>query len=152
MSLRKPSPALFVSIAALVVATAGTSYAAAQYGSEDIRNNSLTGRDIANDSVQSKDIQDGTLRTRDFRDGVLTAGPAGPAGETGPQGPAGAGRWVLVDAAGAIVAQSGGFTLTAAYPTLANTAPDGSPSNALRANGNVYINANEDLSNKRSSP
>ncbi len=177
MRLRPPSPSLFVSVAALVVATSGASYAAVQYGSDDIRNNSLTGKDLKNDSVKSNDIQDGTLRRRDFRDGVLTAGapgaqgsageagPQGPAGETGPQGPAGAmgapgpagavgpqgpagvGRWVLVDAAGAIVAQSGGFTVTAAYPTLANTAPDGSPSNALRANGNVYINANEDLSN-----
>ena len=35
----------------------------------------------------------------------------------------------------------------AAYPTLPNTAPDGQPSNALRANGNVYINAGENLAN-----
>ncbi len=147
MRLRTPSPSMFVSIAALVIATGGTSYAAMQYGSDDIRNNSLTGQDLKNDSVKSKDIQDGTLRKRDLRPGLSLAGPAGPAGETGPTGPAGVGRWVLVDATGAIVAQSGGFTVTAAYPTLTNTAPDGSPSNALRANGNVYINAHEDLSN-----
>lgn len=131
--LRKPSPSLGVSVVALVVAMSGTSYAAMTIGSRDVQDNSL----------RSVDIKDGTLRQKDFRDGVLASGEAGP---VGPQGPAGNGRWVLVDATGAIVAQSGGFTVTAAYPTLANTAPEGSPSNALRANGNVYINANEDLS------
>ncbi len=37
----------------------------------------------------------------------------------------------------------GGFSIVAASPTLLNTAPDGSPSNALRANANVYINSGE---------
>lgn len=52
----------------------------------------------------------------------------------------------LIGTDGSIVAQSGGFTVEAAYPTLPNTAPMGSPSNALRANGDVYIAAGEDLS------
>ncbi len=51
-------------------------------------------------------------------------------------------RWVLIDAAGRIERQSGGFSVTAAYPTLPATAADPA---GLRANGNVYINANEDL-------
>ena len=54
---------------------------------------------------------------------------------------------MLINAAGEIEAQSGGFTVAAAYPTLANTAVPPAPDNSLRANGNVYINANEDLSN-----
>jgi hypothetical protein len=47
-------------------------------------------------------------------------------------------RWLLVNAAGQIERQSGGFTVTAAYPGA-----DASPQGA--AAGNVYINAGEDL-------
>lgn len=45
-------------------------------------------------------------------------------------------RWLLVNAAGEIEAQSGGFTIAACYPA----AP-------AAATGNCYINAGEDLSN-----
>ncbi|SEC10936.1 hypothetical protein SAMN04489844_1696 [Nocardioides exalbidus] len=147
-ALRRPSPSLAVSVLALVVASTGTSYATGLIGSADIKNNSVASVDIKDKTIQGKDIKtgtigakqvkDGSLRARDFKAGQL------PAGKTGPQGPAGVGRWALVDATGAIIAQSGGFTVTAAYPTLAPTATDAA---GLRANGNVYINAGEDLSN-----
>jgi hypothetical protein len=137
-----------VSVMALVVASTGTSYAAGLIGSDDIRNNSIQSKDIKNKTVQGKDIKtgtigakqvkDGSLRTRDFKEGQL------PAGQQGPAGPAGIGRWALVDASGAIVAQSGGFSVSAAYPTLA---PMGADTAGLRANGNVYLNAGENLSN-----
>ncbi|KRC50158.1 MULTISPECIES: hypothetical protein [unclassified Nocardioides] len=52
-------------------------------------------------------------------------------------------RWLLVNANGEIEAQSGGFTVAAAYPTLANTSTTGD--NSLRAAGNVYIDAGESL-------
>ncbi len=143
-----------VSIMALVVASTGTSYAAGLIGSDDVRNNSLTsmdvkdnslkGRDIKNDVLGSNKIRNGSLKSKDFKAGQLPAGRTGPAGETGPTGPAGVGRWALVDATGAIVAQSGGFSITAAYPTLAATGTDPA---GLRANGNVYINAGENLTN-----
>ena len=143
-ALRRPSPSMAVSVLALVVASTGTSYAAGLIGSADVRNNSLTtmdvkdrtlkGRDIKNDVIGSNKIRNGSLKSQDFKAGQIPAGP---------QGPAGVGRWALVDATGAIVAQSGGFTVTAAYPTLA---PSGSDVTGLRANGNVYINAGEDLS------
>ncbi|SFB32647.1 hypothetical protein SAMN05192575_107201 [Nocardioides alpinus] len=139
-SLRRPSPSMAVSIMALVVASTGTSYAAGLIGSDDVRNNSLTtmdikdktikGRDIKNDVIGSNKIRNGSLKSRDFKAGQL------PAGATGPAGPAGVGRWALVDATGAIIAQSGGFTVAAGYPA----AP-------AAANGNVYINAGENLSN-----
>jgi len=45
-------------------------------------------------------------------------------------------RWFLVNAAGVIEAQSGGFTITACYPA----AP-------AAANGNCYVNTGEDLTN-----
>ncbi|MDN4159821.1 hypothetical protein [Nocardioides abyssi] len=134
--MRRPTPSFFISVAALVVATSGTSYAAMTIGSADIEDN----------SIRSQDVKDGTLKAKDFRPGQLPAGAQGPAGPAGADGADGAGRWLLVDASGAIVAQSGGFEIVTAYPTLANTAPAGSPDNALRANGNVYIDAGEDLS------
>ena len=144
-SLRRPSPSMAVSVMALVVASTGTSYAAGLIGSDDIRNGSIQsqdikdrtikGRDIKNDVIGSNKIRNGSLKSRDFKEGQLPAGA---------QGPAGVGRWALVDASGAIVAQSGGFSVTAAYPTLA---PMGADTAGLRANGNVYVNAGENLTN-----
>ena len=135
--LRRPSPSMAVSIMALLVASTGTSYATGLIGSDDIRNNSiqskdvkdgsLKGRDIKGDSIGSNKIRNGSLKERDFQDGVLKAGPAGPAG---------VGRWALVDATGAIIAQSGGFSVTAGYVTT-----------PAAANGNVYIDAGENLAN-----
>jgi hypothetical protein len=144
-SIRRPSPSMAVAVMALVVASTGTSYATGLIGSADIRNNSVQsqdikdktvkGRDIKNDVIGSNKIRNGSLKSRDFKAGQLPAGA---------QGPAGVGRWALVDAAGAIIAQSGGFSVTAAYPTLA---PMGADVTGLRANGNVYINAGENLAN-----
>jgi len=137
-----------VSIMALVVASTGTSYAAGLIGSDDIKNNSiqskdvkdgtLKGRDIRGNTIGSNKIRNGSLKSKDFKAGQL------PVGAVGPAGPAVVGRWALVDATGAIIAQSGGFSVTAAYPTLA---PAGADLTGLRANGNVYINAGENLSN-----
>ncbi|MEO5851526.1 MAG: hypothetical protein ABIQ15_03350 [Nocardioides sp.] len=149
----KPSPALAVSIVALVVAMGGTSYAAIQIGSQDIKNNSIQSNDIKDKAIKGRDlaknsmnrgkikknavntvkVADGSLLGKDFKAGQLPAGPQGP---QGPQGLAGSGRWVLINAAGAIEAQSGGFTITSAYPALPSP-----------GNGNVYINANEPLGN-----
>ena len=144
-SLRRPSPSMAVSVMALVVASTGTSYATGLIGSDDIRNNSIQskdikdrtikGRDIKNDVIGSNKVRNGSLKARDFKEGQLPAGA---------QGPAGVGRWALVDATGAIVAQSGGFSVTAAYPTLAAAGADTA---GLRANGNVYIDAGENLTN-----
>ncbi|WP_210439245.1 hypothetical protein [Nocardioides xinjiangensis] len=142
-ALRRPSPSMAVSVMALVVASTGTSYATGLIGSADIRNDSvqsrdvkdrtLKGRDLKNGVIGSNKVRNGSLKSKDFSAGQLPAGP---------QGPAGVGRWALVDATGAIVAQSGGFSVTAAYPTLA---PSGADTAGLRANGNVYINAGENL-------
>ena len=127
MQLRKlrPSPSLVVASMALAVATGGTSYAAMMVGSPEIRDGSVRSIDVADDSVRSKDVHDGSIQWKDFRPGARPM-PT---------------RWALVDAQGDIVAQSGGFSVTAAYPVLdpAGGDPD-------RANGNVYINTGEDLS------
>jgi hypothetical protein len=118
---RLPSPAMIVSLLALTVALGGTSYAAGMIGSSDITDN----------SIRSKDVRDGTLRKTD-----LAFDPA--AGQA-------ATRWVLINAAGEIEAQSGGFSVTAAYPVLTDTSVPPAPNNSMRANANVYINAGEDL-------
>jgi hypothetical protein len=134
----RPTPATIISVLALVVATGGTSYAALSITGKDVVNQSLSGKDIQNQSITGKDVKNASLKGKDFAPGQLPAGPQGP------QGPAGAGRWVLINAAGQIEAQSGGFSVTAGYPTLAATGTDPL---GLRANGNVYINANEPLTN-----
>ncbi|MEJ7831901.1 MAG: hypothetical protein WKF79_03225 [Nocardioides sp.] len=125
-SMKRPSPSMAVSILALVVAAGGTSYAAATIGTSDIQQQAVTSGKIKNNTIRSVDVKNGSLKSKDLRDQT---------------------RWLLVNSAGAIVAQSGGFEVEAAYPTLGNTAPVGAPDNSLRANGNVYIDAGEILSN-----
>jgi len=128
--MSKPSPSLLVSVAALVVALGGTSYAAVKVGSEQIADNSVTTKDVKNQTLTSKDVANGSLKAKDLKPGTVPSGA----------------RWALVNAQGQIEAQSGGFTVAAAYPTLPNTLVLPSD-NSLRANGNVYINANEPLGN-----
>ncbi len=135
--ISRPSPSMAVAVTALVVAMGGTSYAAATIGTADLKANAVTSAKVKNGTLASNDVKDGSLRAQDLRPGLLDP-KADPEAFT---------RWALVDATGAIVAQSGGFEVVAGYPTLPNTAPEGMPSNALRANGNVYIDANEPLGN-----
>ncbi|MDR7086609.1 hypothetical protein J2X11_001448 [Aeromicrobium panaciterrae] len=118
----KISPAVVIASLALVVASSGTAYAAATIGTNEIKDGSIRGIDVMN----------GTLNTKDLSQSAI--------GSLG-------NRWLLVDKDGAIIAQSGGFSINAAYPTLDNSTPGGVPDNSMRAAGNVYINANENLSN-----
>ncbi|QIG45397.1 hypothetical protein G5V58_23965 [Nocardioides anomalus] len=128
--MRKPSPAVLVSSAALLVALGGTSYAAAQINGSQLKNGTVTSAKIKNQTIQSRDIANGTVKAKDLKPGVLPTGS----------------RWALVNAQGQIEAQSGGFSVVAAYPTLPNTLTPPAD-NSLRANGNVYINAGEPLAN-----
>lgn len=126
--MKKPSPSMWVSIAALVVALGGTSYAAVTIDSGDVQNNTLTGRDIKQKSLTGKDVQDGSLKVKDLKPGTLPKIPV-------------ATRWLLVNAAGQIEAQSGGFEIKVAYDAVNNTGA-AVPGGAIR---NVYIDANEPL-------
>lgn len=109
----------------------------------DIKNNSLSGSDIKN--ISGGDIKDRSLRAQDFAPGQVPTGPAGPAGpagaagakgDKGDKGDPGPSRWVTVNAAGAIEAQSGGFRIANAYPAANGPA------------GNVYIESGDsDLTN-----
>lgn len=142
----KVTPAFVVaSLALVIVASGGTAYAATKIGSSDIRDNSIRSVDIRNNEVRGADVKNGTLRKQDFAPGTLRTGATGATGAKGDTGAPGApgatgsNRWLLVDASGAIVAQSGGFKVASRYDADVLT-----PAGAV---GNVYINANEDLSN-----
>ena len=82
---RRPSPALIVSIIALIVATAGTATAATIV----VRNSGQ----IKNGAVKSVDLANGKgVKVADLTRGARTSlrGQQGPRGEQGAQGPAGA--------------------------------------------------------------
>ena len=79
---RRPSPALVVSVIALIVALGGTSYAAIKLPA-----NSVGTKQIKKDAVTTAKVKDGSLQMADFRAGQI---PAGAAGATGPKGDTGA--------------------------------------------------------------
>lgn len=144
--LKRPSAPMAVSIAALVVALGGTSYAATQIQTKDIAKNAVTSSKIKDGTIKNADLGP-RVRGLDGKDGVNGLdgkdGQNGIDGRDGAAGPAGVGRWLLIDKLGAIVAQSGGFEVEAAYDIVNNTGAT-VPGGAL---GNVYIEANEPLSN-----
>jgi hypothetical protein len=84
----RPSPALVVSIIALVVALGGTGYAAStlpknSVSSGQIKRGAVHNSDLARGAVTSSTVRDGSLLSKDFKAGQLPAGPAGPQGPTG---------------------------------------------------------------------
>ena len=86
--MKRPSPSLAVSLAALVVALGGTGYAVSQ-----LPKNSVGTAQIKKDAVTGAKVKSGSLDASDFKAGVLlagTAGPAGPVGVPGAQGTTGA--------------------------------------------------------------
>ena len=134
---RLPSPSMAVALMALFVALGGTSYAVATGSidgreirnstvrTQDLRNNDVRGKDVRSSTLGTTDIKDSSLLARDFRAGQLPAGPQGPKGDKGDALPT---RWALVNEAGQIEEQSGGFTVLDAYVTNQNVYIDtGSP-------------------------
>lgn len=78
---RRPSPALLLSLLAVVLACAGSATAATLISGKQIRDGSVTGADLKNGSVGAKDLKRGLAGT---------LGPAGPKGADGAPGPKGA--------------------------------------------------------------
>jgi hypothetical protein len=73
---RRPSPALFVSVIALVAALVGT--ASALPGSNtvsknDLKKSAVGGSEIAKNAVKSADVKDGKLKGRDLAEGSVGA-------------------------------------------------------------------------------
>src|SRR3954447_9503804 len=82
MMHHRPSPSMVVALLALTVALGGTSYAAIKLpknsvGSDQLKNNAVTGAKV----------RDASLFVNDFAAGQL---PRGPKGDTGPRGDTGA--------------------------------------------------------------
>lgn len=155
--LRLPSPAMAVALVALFTALAGSAYAATVITGKNVKNGSLTGADvrtnsltgsdvtglrgadvkssgltgsdIASSSIAGNDIKNEALAARDIKKGSLTSDRFGP-GQLA--------RWALVDENGAIIEQSGGFTV-ASRPGV-----NGQPA----TNPNIYINAGASLLGK----
>lgn len=128
MRTPKITPSIIISILALVIALGGTSYAAVKINGKNIQAKSIAASKIKKESIGSNRVKDGKLKAKDLAPGTIKNA-----------------RWALVGTNGQITAQSGGFTVVAGYPTLPNTAV-APADNSLRANGNVYINAGDDLS------
>lgn len=66
------SPSFVVAVAALVVASAGTGYAAAKITSNDIKDGAVQSRDVRDGSLQGRDVKDRSLTGRDVRDRSLS--------------------------------------------------------------------------------
>ena len=96
---------------AVFVALGGSSYAAIKITGADVRNGSLTGVDVKDRSLTSKDLKKGTVPPT---------------------------RWLLINEAGDIEEQSGGFTV------VSKPGINGQPA----ANPNVYVNAGTSLAGK----
>src|SRR5919204_5865612 len=77
----KPSPAMMVAFLALLVALAGTSYAAIQLPA-----GSVGTKQLKKNAVTSKKVKNRSLKAVDFATGQLPAGPRGPQGPQGVQG------------------------------------------------------------------
>ena len=147
--ITRPSPAMIVALTALVMATAGTSYAALKvtgknvaHGSltgADIKTSSISGRDLTNGGIRSADVKDGSLKSGDFASGQLPKGEKGDRGDKGDRGAnGGATRWALVDETGTITEQSGGFTV------ISRPGINGQPA----TNPNIYVDAGSSLIGK----
>ncbi len=109
----RPSPATVIATIALLVALAGTGYAATSLPA-----NSVGNKQLQNNAVTSSKVKDHSLLRNDFatnqvpagpRGSVGPPGPPGSAGARGPTGPAGAtaaSKWALIGKDGNIVASS----------------------------------------------
>ena len=72
-NLRRPSPALIISLVALFVSLGGVSYGVAtgSIDSREIKNNTVRSKDIRNSQVLGKDIRNSTIRGRDVASNTL---------------------------------------------------------------------------------
>ena len=108
--IRRPTPAMVVACAALLVALGGTSFAAVKVL---VPRNSVGSLQVIDHSLLAKDFKTPPKGPRGL---AGPAGPAGPAGSQGPAGPAGASGpkgdsatalWASVDNNGTLVRNKG---------------------------------------------
>jgi hypothetical protein len=93
----RPSPAMIVACAALIVALGGTSFATgakssvprSSVGTPELIDGAVTLEKLNDNAVTSAKVRNFTLRAWDFKQGELPRGPRGPQGPPGPAGPQG---------------------------------------------------------------
>ena len=106
--MKRLSYANVMATVAVFVALGGSSYAAVKITGKDVRNGSLTGADVKNRSLSRADLKRGTVPVS---------------------------RWLLLNEAGDIEEQSGGFTV------VSKPGINGQPA----TNPNVYIDSGRSL-------
>lgn len=103
----RPSPAMVVALAALVVSASGTAYAASQLPAK-----SVGAKQLKANAVSGAKVRNGSLTEADFAPGQVPAGRTGPAGPAGPAGPKGEdGSPGRSQSAGAWATRSPGFLI-----------------------------------------
>ncbi len=122
---------MMVAVVALIAAIGGTSYAALSVDSKDIERDAVKGRHVDNSSLKGKDLKDDSVRGDQVAESTLGQVPDAQTlgGETAADQKV---RWFLLNEAGQIEEQSGGFTVLDAYQT----------------NQNVYVDSGESLVGK----
>ncbi len=103
----RSSSVLFLAVAALVLAMAGSATAALMVGSENIKKNAVASKHLKKQAVKAKHVKSGAIKAKhlapEVRKGL--AGPAGQKGESGAQGaqgiagPSGASGYQVVTSA-----------------------------------------------------
>ena len=118
----RPSPATVIATVALMVALAGTGYAATSLPA-----NSVGPTQLQSNAVTTSKVKNFSLLKVDFAPNQIPRGPRGPQGLPGPPGPAGAKgptgpvgsvatQWALVGRDGNLVSSSTGVTVIPAGP------------------------------------
>ena len=91
----RPSPAMVVASAALLIALGGTSIAAVtalpknSVGTAQLKDSAVVTAKLKNSAVTSVKVQNRSLLAQDFAPGQIPPGPSGPQGPAGPAGPPG---------------------------------------------------------------
>src|SRR5437588_7964967 len=121
----RPSPALVISLIALMIALGGTGYAAFR-----IPDGSVGTPQLKNGAVTARKVHRHTLLLSDFKPGQLSAGgavqgPAGPRGPQGPPGPQGASGIAGTARAYGLVSASGGLNTARSKNIAGVTHPSG---------------------------
>ena len=90
--MKIPSPAIVISIVALIAAVSGVAGAASGslITTKMLADNSVTRAKIAPNSINSAKIEDGSIQSKDLALAIGDQGPAGPQGAAGAPGPPGA--------------------------------------------------------------
>ena len=75
LRLRRPSPALVISLIALFVALGGTSYAAIKIGARNLKTGSVGTRAVKNATLSGRDLRRAGLSGREINEGRLGSVP-----------------------------------------------------------------------------